>query len=455
MVAQRSTSETPICIPRPTVERLANAAVLWGGLIGLVGVAVSFHDTLTYGGVDLRNRVVAARALTHGLDPYFWKWHPGAPDTLLDPVDPPASPVSRCTVPPSFLLLFHVPAANLPYATQRVVWFAVQWVLFLATILILSRTALSGLRERLTAATALILLAAHPWWRLHVERGQVYIVYAFLLAIAYAGLRRGQLLGEMLAGGCLGIAIAVRPPIAVVLLPLLLARRWRVCSFALLSSTVVVALTACLYGPAVWVSYAKAMQLWASLPTGPRGLTPLVVEGMTNLASMGYLPGYQSAFYTIISGTGMVARGSRQLEMACLGAGGLLLAWFALRGVRARMSAETALICGSLMAFVLEHFLPASRYSYAYIALVMPLCALLSRYDLRLTLLSPVMSWLLMGLFLTCAPTPMFPHAGIAAAAALFVFAVVLLWRLTSSHPAEVNPNVARSASRELQSEGV
>jgi hypothetical protein len=44
----------------------------------------SLDDLVRYGGVDLRNRVVGARALLLSIDPYNVEWRPGTPIELAD-----------------------------------------------------------------------------------------------------------------------------------------------------------------------------------------------------------------------------------------------------------------------------------------------------------------------------------------------------------------------------------
>src|SRR5207253_10639814 len=70
----------------------------FGAAVTLAVLALTFLDVFHYAGVDLRNRVVGARVLLAGEDPYAFRWQPGLPLELLDPVyDPKAH---RLTVPP-------------------------------------------------------------------------------------------------------------------------------------------------------------------------------------------------------------------------------------------------------------------------------------------------------------------------------------------------------------------
>src|SRR5437899_1372777 len=54
----------------------------------LVG-ASTYRDVCTYPGDDLRNRVVGARVMLAGYDPYTFAWQSGMPEELLDPVHEP------------------------------------------------------------------------------------------------------------------------------------------------------------------------------------------------------------------------------------------------------------------------------------------------------------------------------------------------------------------------------
>ncbi len=97
---------------------LLNVVLVFTIIIAIRGFLIDFSNTYTYGGVDLRNRVVGARLMLEGLDPYRFKWSEGYPDTLLDPIDNPLTPVNRVSVPPTVLML-HVPLAGIKYSIQR------------------------------------------------------------------------------------------------------------------------------------------------------------------------------------------------------------------------------------------------------------------------------------------------------------------------------------------------
>lgn len=113
--------------------------------ITIVAFVVDLKSTLTYPGTDLRNRVVGARLMLEGIDPYFFKWYPGLPDLFYDPLDVPDEVLSKLSVPPTVLVL-HSIIAKLPYLQQKILWLIVQWSAFLGTVLIFIKGSDSKIR---------------------------------------------------------------------------------------------------------------------------------------------------------------------------------------------------------------------------------------------------------------------------------------------------------------------
>ncbi|MEC4881463.1 MAG: hypothetical protein SAL70_08950, partial [Scytonema sp. PMC 1070.18] len=137
----------------------------------LLGFLVDLKNTFEYGGIDLRNRVVGARLLNRGMDPYYFKWSQGQDERLLDPLDKPYIPVSRVTVPPTVLLL-HSTFANLPYFIQRVAWFLLQWGAFLTSLFILIANVKKGIEIKLLLMLGLLFVSSN-FWRIHTDVGQI------------------------------------------------------------------------------------------------------------------------------------------------------------------------------------------------------------------------------------------------------------------------------------------
>ena len=124
--------------------------------ITLTGILFDFKNTITYIGSDLRNRVVAARLVLEGIDPYFFKWYPGLSDRFYDPLEIPEAVLSKVSVPPTVLAL-HSIIAKLGYLQQKIIWLIVQWVAFISTILIFLKASNSQSRNNLILAVGFFL----------------------------------------------------------------------------------------------------------------------------------------------------------------------------------------------------------------------------------------------------------------------------------------------------------
>jgi hypothetical protein len=157
------------------------------GLLGFVGILLigvgivrSVEIVSKTGMVDFRNRVVAARQAELGYNPYFFKWDPSFPETLLDPSDDPHMKYTRLTSPPS-TLWFQSLFAGLPYSTQKVGNFVLNWFALFAV------AAWIGYSLRATVGPVVLVTGIYSLsalWQFHVERGQQYSFFAFLLTFA-------------------------------------------------------------------------------------------------------------------------------------------------------------------------------------------------------------------------------------------------------------------------------
>jgi hypothetical protein len=227
-------------------------------LVALNGLA-GIHDHKYFGGYDLRIRVVGARLLMQGIDPYTYSTALDLPPELRDPGQQ-FQGLSRCTYPPP-LLLVYAPLSPLPYSLQRGVWMVLEWLALLSVIAIASRFSPSARVRFLTASAGLGLVAASYVWRFHVERGQYYVFIALLLALAvYLLLRcRRDHLG---AGILLGLAVAMRPPVAILLLPLWLGGLRRTALGGGLTAAVCVGATLPLSGLAAYGNYMRVATAW-------------------------------------------------------------------------------------------------------------------------------------------------------------------------------------------------
>jgi Glycosyltransferase family 87 len=255
-------------------------------LVSFLALAFSFKDLMDYAGIDLRNRIVAARAILSSLDPYSTDWTPGMPLELADPQQryPGVSRVSA--VPP--VLFAYIPFANLPHRTQQIIWWVLQWAAMGAAIFSLYRSFDDRDLGKLFLFIAITCIVGSWFWRLHVERGQYYIFITALVCFDLAALRRMTKRTAWL-GIPSGISIALRPT-HVVLIPLLwFMNEWRMTIKATITAAVILIPSLYIVGWPVWKHYLENVNLAAYLEVDPdfdskhfgpvKAVAPRVVEG--------------------------------------------------------------------------------------------------------------------------------------------------------------------------------
>lgn len=191
------------------------------GLALLVSFIVDCRNAWLGGSIDLRNRITGVRLMAHDIDPYHYKWREPEPPEYCDPFNNPNLAVSKTTASPT-LLLTHLPLAELPYRAAQFAWLALQWLMLLGTAWLWLRHCTVPWQRRILAAftTGLTYTAA---WRLHVERGQSYVLLLFIFAVWLAltlESKRG-----FVAGLIAGLLCALRVPFLAMAPFLVLHRR--------------------------------------------------------------------------------------------------------------------------------------------------------------------------------------------------------------------------------------
>jgi hypothetical protein len=190
--------------------------------------------------------------------------------------------VSKTTATPALLTL-HLPLAALPYRLAQFLWFFVQWLLLLGTGWV-------WLRARATppvrglVALFLVGFTYTAAWRLHAERGQAYVLLAFLFA-CWLTATLGPKRGNGFAAGCIvGFLVALRPPFVLLVPFLALHRRGQLTGAA--AGLLLGFGLPLLMNPTSWGDYFSAMQTQSELyrlgfdpAPGPRSYPP-TIEGI-------------------------------------------------------------------------------------------------------------------------------------------------------------------------------
>lgn len=353
------------------INNLISCLLILAVFLAIMGFLSDLRNTFQYAGVDLRNRVVGSRLLQNEIDPYFYKWRENDPVTFLDPRDDPGNQVNRVTVTPAVLQLF-LPLSKLKYSTIRIIWLFLQWCFLLITINVFSRIADSQTASSLIWICGLFFVGSSFFWRLHVERGQIYIFYIMIFSFFCYAFQKKQ---KLLSGLILGFLIVLRPPYVLVLLPLAFVKNRKVLFYTGVGALSTLLLSIAFSGWEVWSSYFQAMTIHGQIhmidvkpPTISYPYTN--IEGMGDLYALANLPIYDSSVQFLLRSVGIVI-GSNSLKLILL----LVLAVtsFWLYKSHRKFNDTKIIIIASLLVFMAEFFIPAARYSYNNVLILIPI----------------------------------------------------------------------------------
>jgi len=238
----------------------------------------------------------------------------------------------------AFAMLFHQPWSvwNLlapgDYRAAAWGWTALGAIVLLTTVMAIARA--EGLADRIRGATGLgpwILVAAalgFPPVVGELVLGNVHLLLLGLLGLAWLGIRGGTVRGERIAGVAIGVAAVIKVFPGILLLWLLLTRRWQGAAFVVVGVVATTLVTLPFTGIQPWLDYPTVLAN-LSAPSDTRDtLAPTVW-----LAEwIGFLPAR-----LIVGGLGIA-----------------ILAWSALRSTT-RMSFTVAVLVSILVAPALYH----------------------------------------------------------------------------------------------------
>jgi len=223
----------------------------------VVSIGVSATDLYRYEGCDFLTRYAEARCGFFDLDPYKTM-----ADWMVNGVSQEKHEAYFKGVPhmtniagitPGLILVYYMPLALLDYISARYMSGILEWIAFLASIILLTRVVERNADRIVAVSTSLFFFAGSSFWRLHVERGQYYIFTVLLIASALFVLHRKK--KDFLSGLLLGITISIRPTALFIALPFVLQRRWKMLSGALCSGVIIGVLSLCVFGLTGWKSF--------------------------------------------------------------------------------------------------------------------------------------------------------------------------------------------------------
>ncbi|MEA2095910.1 MAG: glycosyltransferase family 87 protein [Candidatus Cloacimonadota bacterium] len=411
-----------------------NFLLIYSILMSAIGISLDTVNTLKYGAVDLRNRVVGTRVLLDGEDPYFFKWNQDTPEEIVDARDfYPNFPMSRLTVPPTVLLL-HSPFASIPYKTQQILWAIIQWILLLFSILLLSNTTDSIVKKKILWIIGLLVIASSFFWRLHIDKGQIYILFLFMITLSYWLIKKKD--NQILSGFILGLTASFRPPVILMGIPLLIKKRWKFI-FSGLAGMLISFVSSLFIAPlSIWRSYFNSMEFHEKfhlliIHPAYGFFNKHIVDGIKNAIFSANLPIEDSSIQDLLRIFFDLKIKANILELSLIV---FILVLTALLWKRIVISKDSFFLyyIGVMLVILSSFFLPAARLSYMNIYWLFPLSLIILITNDIKKILQPELIFVIVGLFLNTMFYT-FPKGVILSDYLMLFYIVITTFRITNS----------------------
>ena len=241
---------------------LTRILLILTAVLAVWGFFLDVRNTTEGGAVDLRNRVTGARVAAEDVDPFTYKWSPDQKPEFCDPFNHAGWPYSKTTVSP-VVLAIHSPFNSWNYKAIQWLWFLFQYACLAAGFLAWAR-AETG-KHKVWGGIFTLAFCATAVWRLHVDRGQIYVLYAaMLLMVAWLG--DGKAKTRQFTGGLAGAFLfGLRPVFFGQFAPPLLRKRWILFAGVAAGLVLMFLVPRILCGPGIWSQYQTGMEGHARL----------------------------------------------------------------------------------------------------------------------------------------------------------------------------------------------
>ena len=344
-------------------------------------LAIFFSLLLIYEGVrylskndavDLGYRITGARLLKEGESPYLYKWKEGDNKKFYNQYEVYTKNVNGVTVPPSILILMR-PFIVLEDNHIKWVWTVLSYG-FLGGIIFLFFKLSNEEYKFGIIAIGLFFFAGSIGWLLHVQRGQNYIVYVFLLSLLYYLYKRGLVILSLIV---LSFLIWLRFPFAIFLLPFIpiFKNLKYLCTF-FISILLLIVITLLCSSIQNWQDYFYAITEWSkaqvaqsNLFSDSESLSSKTLEVASIINEQDYLINNSSIQYLVQY---HLKIGLYKIDLLALFMLGSIVIVYPIRRLVREGAIEPLFLVSFMLYFIFELCIPAPRYNYNYIQWIFP-----------------------------------------------------------------------------------
>ncbi len=343
-------------------------------------ILIDLHNVKENGMIDLRNRITGTRLAFKGIDPYFFKWNPQKdPIEFLDPNDFPDLKMSRVTIPPSNFFIFY-PIKDLPYNRIKIIWFVLQWIMAFFVLYVFKITTQGGFTKILTLTVGLFFLTVFVFWHNHIEKGQIYIFYLFLVAFSYIFYKKKL---DFISGIIMGINIVFRPFFILFVIPFFIKSKWKFILGNIIGAISLLLISIKVFGAQMWQKFFESVNYQSKLHILDFSYIKQYFDNATNPAIETLKKKYYSIYDSSIQGTFdkifHIKLSPFHLKLALF----LFIIFIFLLLIHYRkkmLKTDSLFLIGILIVIFSEYFVPAPRFNYSNITYLFPTLLIAKNY---------------------------------------------------------------------------
>ncbi|MBE9043780.1 DUF2029 domain-containing protein [Pleurocapsales cyanobacterium LEGE 10410] len=244
-----------------------------------------------------------------------------------------------------------------------------------------------------------------------MNSGQIYIVYVFLLSIAWFCLNKTFKFNNFVGGVLVGITASLRPPFVLLFIPFLISRRYSFLLGGLAGILFNLSLSFAVVDLFIWQKYLLAMfgmTGYINLSTfSPEQITiprldivyPKVVEGF-DFAIRNPLEAHldNTSLYDVLNAIDIPNK--RDILIAGFIITIVFFLLFSLKYLLKNRDLKSTFLFGVLICLICEFFIPVGRYSYYDVQMLLPLLILINQASVMKLISSRLIIFLLSGMLL-------------------------------------------------------
>jgi hypothetical protein len=285
-----------------------------------------------------------------------------------------------------------------------------------------------------------MFISSSIYWRLHIERGQIIIVYIFFAILAYWFMSKSFRFSDIIGGFFLGFNLTLRPLWVFIGIPVLIYKRWKVIIGMVIGFISGICFPLIYTRFTIWKQYYFSMQIWSKIHLGiieSEGFEYIrrTIEGMDNIWYYAVLPIADSSIQEIFKNFNIELSSNSLVLLLTIFIVISIVLLLVFRIDNKAITAPMIFLIGAVIVYISEFFVPAQRFSYYDVIWLMIISLIIINTEKLRSLVNPSLVFLFSGLFFSIFYFPGFPYGILISNGFILVYVIYNLILIYKSFP--------------------